>query len=960
MSRSRAIVRGCAALFLLIVLLVGVPLALAHFVGWPLPSGLPSYDAVLTSIQRTGVSDDSVVKALSIIVWLTWARLAVGVVVEAIGLARSRPPVQRRPVGSVQRLAGGLVASVALLAGPAAVHGIPPVGPSVARPTSAAVNAGQRSAPAAITVRRGDTLTSLAAEALGDTTRWPDLWHENSGRRFGSVTFDDPNLILPGWELRLPAPAAARPVAPVAPGSPVAPVAPVAEVSKVADAPAAAISTAPAPAPAPAPKAQPVAMVRPAANRASDDVAAAAPEPGELSATAADPHHDDGVANTLALSLGAMFLVATGTIGAVESRRRRRLRRAPDHARLPLPTRSVMQMERALRALSRPELLTRLDLAVRGAAAALAGSPEHAGSAEHAGAADQSGSVPGNDAARRATALQRSAAVVHAAIIGADGRIELYLSGAAPASAPFTVAELGATSVRWVLPSDVATGDIPCGARFAPFPSPLLVQVGRTDAGELFVDLEATGLLAVDGEGRDAVARGVSAGISVSPFADAASVISVGDAVGDPWTDIADRITLAADADAAVDLAAGLIGPVLGVLRPGDTTFALRSRERGERWEPALLLLDASGLDDAFLSELRAITDPPGRGLGVLAIGGIDGAPWTLRERTGRWRLEPLGIDVDPVGLTREDGAALVELVRFADVAPVVGLPPVVEAQGDSSGELDEPDWTILVRLLGAVDVIDRQGRPAMFERSKSLELVSWLAEHRRGATRSTARAALWETEVRDASFANVVSDARRALARLVPPPVGEEWIGRTLTERLPLHDGVVTDASLLERRLAFARRAADPHSAIEALRPGLELVRDVPFAGTAFLWPDSEGWVSHLMLLVTSAAAELARRSLEVGDADGVFWATGRGLSVIPGHEELIALRMRAHAATGDLAAVRSEWQSYERVLDADTWGDGEPSPKLASLRRELLGHAGEQGHTVRLMAPSPASSGR
>ncbi len=135
--------------------------------------------------------------------------------------------------------------------------------------------------------------------------------------------------------------------------------------------------------------------------------------------------------------------------------------------------------------------------------------------------------------------------------------------------------------------------------------------------------------------------------------------------------------------------------------------------------------------------------------------------------------------------------------------------------------------------------------------------------------------------------------------------------------------------------------------------------MRDVPFAGSAFLWPDSEGWVSHLMLLVTSAAAEMARRSLEVGDADGVFWATGRGLSVLPGHEELIALRMRAHVASGDLAAVRSEWQSYERVLDADTWGDGEPSPKLASLRRELLGHAGEQGRSARLMAAVPASSG-
>ena len=39
-----------------------------------------------------------------------------------------------------------------------------------------------------------------------------------------------------------------------------------------------------------------------------------------------------------------------------------------------------------------------------------------------------------------------------------------------------------------------------------------------------------------------------------------------------------------------------------------------------------------------------------------------------------------------------------------------------------------------------------------------------------------------------------------------------------------------------------------------------------------------------------------------------------------------------------GDLAGVRQEWESYERVLNADPWSDGEPAPKLVLLRRELL----------------------
>jgi hypothetical protein len=74
------------------------------------------------------------------------------------------------------------------------------------------------------------------------------------------------------------------------------------------------------------------------------------------------------------------------------------------------------------------------------------------------------------------------------------------------------------------------------------------------------------------------------------------------------------------------------------------------------------------------------------------------------------------------------------------------------------------------------------------------------------------------------------------------------------------------------------------------------------------------------------------------VGDTEGVFHATARGLRVLPGHEELIGLRMCAHARAGDHAAVRQEWNSYERVVNADPWSDGEPSPKLVDLRKELL----------------------
>ena len=227
-------------------------------------------------------------------------------------------------------------------------------------------------------------------------------------------------------------------------------------------------------------------------------------------------------------------------------------------------------------------------------------------------------------------------------------------------------------------------------------------------------------------------------------------------------------------------------------------------------------------------------------------------------------------------------------------------------------------------------------------------ELVAWLSLHRERSTRVGARTALWELDVRDATFANVVSEARRAMARHVEPPPGEEWLGRTLTEVLPLHQEVVTDVDLVARpagarppatagaghRDAAAGGRADPR---HARSPGPGTCGRTPRGSppTWCCWPPGRrrSWPC---------------RYLTVGNVDGVFWATGQGLKVLPGHEELIALRMRAHAEAGDLSGVRQEWECYERVLNADPWSDGEPAPKLVKLRRQLLSTLARHGRAA------------
>lgn len=158
-----------------------------------------------------------------------------------------------------------------------------------------------------------------------------------------------------------------------------------------------------------------------------------------------------------------------------------------------------------------------------------------------------------------------------------------------------------------------------------------------------------------------------------------------------------------------------------------------------------------------------------------------------------------------------------------------------------------------------------------------------------------------------------------------------------SLGDSLPLHLSLTTDGELLDTSI-HRDLSLDSDSALAGLRASLEYVRDLPFSGTNYLWPDAEGITTQLTLSVMTSAVMASELYLERGDTEGVFWATGRGLKVLPGHEELLALRMRAHALKGDLAAVRAEWSSHQRAIARDVWSGGVTSPKLNELCRALL----------------------
>ncbi|NYI03241.1 BTAD domain-containing putative transcriptional regulator [Allostreptomyces psammosilenae] len=62
---------------------------------------------------------------------------------------------------------------------------------------------GGAEAPQTVTVRPGDSLSSIAARELGDADAWPELFAANSAEQAGGV-LTDPDLLRPGWELTIP------------------------------------------------------------------------------------------------------------------------------------------------------------------------------------------------------------------------------------------------------------------------------------------------------------------------------------------------------------------------------------------------------------------------------------------------------------------------------------------------------------------------------------------------------------------------------------------------------------------------------------------------------------------------------------------------------------------------------------------------------------------------------------
>lgn len=220
-SPQRRFLAATGATLLLAGLIIGLPLALALLAGNPLPDDLPTIEGLRTAL--TSPDDGTLFLAvLTVVGWIAWASFTVSVALEGYARFTLRPAPALPGLRSQQRLAAALITAVlaALATSPtltsadAALIDAPPVvaelSPSidpVARQAAVAEAAAETSAAGIHLVERGEGMLDLQE-------RYGIPWQRIAEANYGVEQPDGRSLqrgqtrIYPGWQMRIPGPAA--------------------------------------------------------------------------------------------------------------------------------------------------------------------------------------------------------------------------------------------------------------------------------------------------------------------------------------------------------------------------------------------------------------------------------------------------------------------------------------------------------------------------------------------------------------------------------------------------------------------------------------------------------------------------------------------------------------------------------------------------------------------------------
>ena len=258
-----------------------------------------------------------------------------------------------------------------------------------------------------------------------------------------------------------------------------------------------------------------------------------------------------------------------------------------------------------------------------------------------------------------------------------------------------------------------------------------------------------------------------------------------------------------------------------------------------------------------------------------------------IREQN-HWRVSTTNETFLPYGVSRHDALSIRAAMKSMATLDSTPEPATVRSSREfaTHGEFVVPLGSLIIRVLGPVQVFSTCDE-VKFRKAKSLELLCWLAFHRDCPTVSGARTALWEIDVKDSTFHNVLSELRHGLGASGFP----DGAGRMSKHRLFLDPRIVTDAEDL-RDVLVAAESGQGGSSIRALQQSLHRVRGLPFSSVGYAWADAEGITSTLVWRVTRAVECVARVATAAGDRTALLDAIAAGLRMSPGDEQFLALQ--------------------------------------------------------------------
>ncbi|NEA37242.1 hypothetical protein [Streptomyces sp. SID13031] len=918
-------VRGLVSLVAIVAIVVGVPYVLLRFFGTPWPDQLPNQDVLTDALTA-----QTVIGIIAFFVWIAWLHFVICLIAEAIAEVRGHGLSPRIPLGGgSQTLARRLVSGVVLIAGAA----------SVTLPVASAVTATSVGNPASVSVaqsndnssveafrqteprssvqlgvapvkhtqtgvrtnndhagqvvkytevrppqgRNYDCLWDIAERYLGEGRRYKEIYDLNHNKlQPDGSRLTNPDLILPGWQVRLPADAKGAGVHTVLVNvdhQGVSKTVPTTKPTVKATA-------------KPAAKAHATNETRtaeqganatgsrwfeqqqaeagtsigiagtPGAKTAEPGVEAATPQgtgdPVTAGAKVEAPVADGGVDATQAGIYGfGATLLAAGL--AIALKRRRGWAQGPGPKAA-----GHRQTEIGLRLASDIPTARFVDNALRSLGATLTGD-------------------------------DRIMPTVVAALV-TDRALTLVLEPGQSQAAPPGPWQAIADGTRWVLRRAYA----PQGDVDAPAPYPTLVTLGsNADGATVLVDLDtADGIVSFGGitnASRDVVGS-LAAELATNLWSEGAHVSMVG--FGDDLSTLSpSRLSYWVSLDDALREVTRRTDAQVQACGRRDAETVADARmvfPDPQLWGPEIIFVSAPPSPEEE-ERLTRLAGDPKRCVAVVVVGDVMNSPWRfVVDEKNQAVCRLLGLEVD---------AHSINPAQFADLVALFGVAES-EALDKRRSELDMPAYEfssadlsqpapVEVDLLGPVEV-DARGELDPGRVSLSTEIVAFLASQDYGVHPNVLAGAIWPRGISD--------ELRNAALEHTRNWVGVDAMYADESGRWLLNRSIVrVDWDVFRTLVKQASLMEDPRG---PLSTALSLVHgqswsDLP-AGR-YSWLAASGVERKMAEAVVDAALRLADASLRHNDGNLARTALQTGLSFSPASEDLwrATLRLASHFGT-------------------------------------------------------------